>query len=290
MSNENRVAVVVDSGCSMRANYREVAELGVNIVPLEVRFYESGDWVPYLDSDLTPRDFYQKMAQSNKLPQTTGAIVGRATVLYESLGKGTDSIVSVHITSRHSVAHESALLAANQVMEANPGLSIGVIDSRLVSVGTWFLAEKAAGLSLEGYPLKDISRLVGETVPKIELMATLDTLDNLVKGGRVPALTGMLGNFLQIKPLIGFVDGQIVQLAKTRTTGKAKQELIRRVTGVTEEIVDLAILHTNNELGARELREDLAGFYPRKIQIYEAGPVLGVHAGVGAVGVALVKK
>jgi len=290
MNKENRVAVVVDSGCSMRDNFPEVKERNVSVIPLEVKFYEQNNWIPYLDSDLSPQEFYQKMAQSKILPQTSGAITGRATELYTSLDKNTDSILSIHITSRHSVAYESALLATNLMKETNPELYIEVIDSKVLSIGTWFLAEKAAQLSAEGYPLEDIKQLILETVPNIEVLATLSSLDNLIKGGRVPALTGMVGNFLHIKPLIGFVDGKIVQLSKERTAGKAKQGLISRVTGVKKEIVRLGILHTNNEQGALELQEDLAGFYPHDIPIYEAGPVLGVHAGPGAVGVALVKK
>lgn len=290
MNKENNVCVVVDSGSSMRESSPEVKEREISILPLEVKFLENGTWVPYLDSELSADEFYNKMAESKILPQTSGAVTGRASKLYESLAKESDSIISIHITAKHSVAHESALLAANLVMEANPEVVIEVIDSKIVSIGTWFLAEKAALLSAEGYPLEDIKRLLLETVPKIDLITFLPSLNNLIKGGRVPALKGMIGNLLNIKPIIGFVDGQIRELSKTRTISKAKQELVSRFIGIKEEVVKLAILHTNNEEGARELQTDLASYYPGTIPVYEAGPVLGVHAGSGAVGIALLKK
>ena len=290
MSRENRVAVVVDSGSSMRENYPEVKERDVAVLPLEVKFYENGQWVAYLDSELTADEFYRKMAEGKKLPQTSGAVTGRATELYKELGKTTKSVISIHVTSKHSVSYESALLATNLVREVDPELVIEVIDSKFVSISTWFLAEKAAALSAAGYPLEDIKRLVLEDIPKIELLTYLSTLDNLIKGGRVPAITGMLGNLMQVKPVVGFVDGQITQLSKNRTIGKAKQELVSRFADTKEEVVNLAILHTNNEQGAKELQEDLARLYPREIPIYEAGPVLGVHAGPGAVGICFLKK
>jgi len=290
MEKENRVSIVTDSGSSMRESFPEIKERGISILPLEVKFLENGRWVPYLDSELSADEFYRKMAESKTLPQTSGAVTGRAGKLYESLAEKNNSIISIHITAKHSVAHESALLAANLVMEANPEVVIEVIDSKIVSVGTWFLAEKAALLSTEGYPLEDIKKILLETVPKIDLITFLPSLDNVIKGGRVPALKGMIGNLLNIKPIIGFVDGQITELSKTRTISKAKQELVNRFTGVKEEVVKLAILHTNNEEGAKELQMDLANFYPGAIPIYEAGPVMGVHAGSGAVGIAFLKK
>jgi len=290
MSIENRTAVVVDSGCSMRVSFTEAVENEVSILPLELKFLENGNWMPYLDSELSPDQFYRKMSESKILPQTSGAITGRASKLYEELAKNTNSIISIHITSRHSVAFESALLAANLVKELNPEVLIEVIDSKFISVATWFLAEKAAQLSAEGYPLEDIKLQLLEMIPKIDLITYLPSLDNLIKGGRVPALTGMIGNLLQIKPVIGFVDGQITELAKSRTIGKAKMELISRFEGTKEEVLKLAILHTNNEEGALELQTDISEYYPRNIPIYEAGPVLGVHAGPGAVGFAILKK
>lgn len=290
MGTEKNISIVVDSGSSMRENYPEVIENQVSVLPLEIKFYENGNWVPYLDSEISSEDFYSRMSQSEKLPQTSGAVTGRALDLYKSLSGNSKGVISIHITSLHSVAYESALLAANMVKEVNPEIVIEVIDSKVVSLGTWLLAQKASLLAEQGFPIADIKRQILETIPKVEVFAMLSSLDNLVKGGRITTIAGMLGSFLQIKPIVGFVDGKITQLSKTRTQAKAKQELIHRVSGINEEIVNLTILHTNNESGATELKQDLQQFYSKDIPIYEAGPVLGVHAGPGAVGIALLKK
>ena len=290
MSTERKIAVITDSGSSIKESFPEAKENNVSIIPLEVKFYEDGKWVPYLDSNISAEEFYAKMSSSKKLPQTSGAITGRAQNLYESMSKDDKSILSIHITSKHSVAYESALLASNLVRETNPDIVIEVIDSKVVSIGTWFLAEKAAQLSAEGYPIEDIKKIILEQIPKIEVFTMLETLDNLVKGGRIPQLAGMFGSLMQIKPIVGFVDGQITQLSKSRTTSKAMQEIIHRVEGVNEIITNLAIIHTNNPQGANEIKEQLQKFYPKPIPVYEAGPVLGVHVGVGGVGIALLKK
>ncbi|HAS68646.1 TPA: hypothetical protein DCS00_00550 [Candidatus Collierbacteria bacterium] len=156
MNKENNVCVVVDSGSSMRESSPEVKEREISILPLEVKFLENGTWVPYLDSELSADEFYNKMAESKILPQTSGAVTGRASKLYESLAKESDSIISIHITAKHSVAHESALLAANLVMEANP--EVAYRSDRLENCFYWYLvlgreSSSAIGrrLSTRGY-------------------------------------------------------------------------------------------------------------------------------------------
>ena len=288
MSKE-RVAVVTDSGCSRTQEEEQVKELGVVILPLEIKFFQKGEWVICSDKDISPQEFYTRMRAEKQLPQTSGSVLGPAIENYERLSRETNSIISIHLTSRHSVAYQSACNAANYVMDGKPGLAIEIIDSRSLSLGTWFLAEMAAQMAGQGASLKEIQQETLATVPKIDLWATLSTLENAIKGGRLPFLVGYLGNVFKLKPILRLIDGEFKDVGKIRTTFKARQELVKRVEGENAEIIKMAVIHTNDPQAAQQVQQELARFYHQQISIYEAGPVLGVHGGEGAVGVVFQK-
>ncbi len=284
MNPEGKVAVITDSGSSIRPENKEAQLYQVTILPLELKFFENGQYVPYSDFEISPAEFYQRIRNSQRLPQTSGAISG---LVYETclrLSEITNRIISIHITSKHSVAYSSALTGADLAQKEKPELLVEVIDSKTVSLGTWFLVELAARLSQEGASLEEIKQEVLKTIPKIQLLATLATFENVIKGGRVPSLAGHLSDILQVKPILGFVDGEVTQLGLARTIQKAKKELIARVQR-EKTITKLAIIHTNDQQSALEIQERLAEFYSNKIPIYDAGPVLGVHGGEGVVGI-----
>lgn len=289
MNPERKVAVVTDSSVSIRPEDKEAQELGVAIVPLRISFFENGQFVDYADLDIETEEFYQKMRASKRLPQTSGAVPGRIAEVYKKLGEETKAIISIHITSEHSVAWQSAVLGAKSAREEIPELLIEVIDSKQISLGTWFSVAHAAKLAQDGAGLEEIKEEVLEIIPKIGFLVTLSTLENIIKGGRVPALAGRLGSILGIMPILTIKDGELQEVGKVRTVSRARRELVRRVEGEKEEIVKMAILHTHDYEGAREVREALAEFYPKHIPIRDAGPVLGVHGGEGAVGIVFQK-
>jgi len=289
MSIEKEVRVITDSGSSIRGESLLAKEIEVASVPLDIKFFENNNWVTYQDGEISPEEFYHKMRLSNKLPQTSGAIPGKLLKLYDSYAKEEHPIISIHITSRHSTVWESAILASNMAKEINDHLLIEVIDSKQVSLATWFLVEQAAALAKQGFPLEDIKKITLETIPKIEVFTSLHTLENLVKGGRLSSAANYLGSKLQLRPVAGIVDGEIKLQSVHHTDKKVQAELINRVERVNGEIVKLAILHTNFPEGAQILKEKLATVYPNEIGIYEAGPVLGVHIGEKGLGIALQK-
>lgn len=299
MSTENKPEIVSDTGCFIRREGSTSQEYGVNYAPLGISFFENGEWLTYDDSDISPEDFYARMNNSEKLPKTSGAITGKLISIYDSAIKEDRSSISIHITSKHSAVYSSAVLAKSIVEEKypqifnkkKPHLYIEVIDSKQISVAGGFLAEKAVALANEGYPIKDICKIILETIPKTEIFTTLNSFENVVKGGRLPAAIGAIGDKLQIKPFIAVVDGEmkVIKRSLTRTNRNAHKELVRRVENTTGDIVKLAVVHTNNLLGAEELKKSLSQIYSGAIEIFEAGPVLGVHAGAGGLGIALQK-
>jgi len=289
MNPEQKVAIVTDSASSMRPEYSKVQELKVSLIPLEISFLKDRKIIPYSDFEITSEELYQKMRNSKTLPQTSGGIIGKAIETYKRLANETNSIISIHITSKHSTAYSSAFMAATQVMETKPELSIEVIDSKSVSLGIWFLAEQAAKLAQQGANLEEIKKKVLETIPKIGFLATPATLKNVIKGGRVPFLKGHAGNFLKIRPILGLTDGKLEEVAKTIGTGRARREIVNKIKNENNQIIKMGVFHTNDPKAAEKVRKRLAKFYSGEIPIYEAGPVIGVHAGEGTVGVVFQK-
>jgi DegV family protein with EDD domain len=295
MSKET-VAVITDSGSSIRPESSLAKELDVISVPLNVKFLEINaqgklDWVSYEDSDTElPSDtFYQKMAQSSKLPQTSGAIPGKLFKHYEELVAQDRPIISIHITARHSEAYGSAALASKMTKEKYPHALIEVVDGKNVSIGTWFLVELAAKLANEGYPLKDINKIVLEAIPNIHLTASLSTFKNAVAGGRLNPAAGFVGSSLHLRPTVALVSGKIEFQGVTRTAGGAQKELISRVENTKEDITKLAVVHTNFLEGAIAFRKGLAKIYSGNIGIHEAGPLLGVHTGEKCLAVVIME-
>lgn len=290
MTPERQAAVVTDSGCSLWPEDPLVEELSIKIAPLQVTFIEDGKPVVYGDYDLSPDDFYQKMASSKSLPTTSGAITGPLIEIYKELAENTQNIISIHITSKHSQAYSSAVLAARKAKEEIPELSIEVIDSRQLSFGLWFPVAQAARLAQEGKSLEEIKMAVLETIPQVKLYAALASLENLKKGGRLSKHQAFLASVLQLKLIIGLdgggeQSGEILPVSRVRTFKQAKKQLVELVKQ-EEEIVKLAVLHTNEKEVAEEVRNMLGEFYKQEIIIREAGSALGVHAGPGAVGIA----
>ncbi len=287
MSIENKVAVVTDTSCSIHPESSLAKELGVNIVPLDIKFFENGQWISLPDTNISAKDFYQKMRSQEKLPQTSGALTGRVSKIYEKFGEEHRPIISLHITAQHSTVWESALLGSKIATEKYPHLLIEVIDSKQISLGIWFLVEQAVKLANEGYPLEDIKNQILQSIPKTDLFISLSTLDNVIKGGRLPSAAGYIGSKLSLKPIIGLDNGKMKIQGISRTETKAQREMIKRVENTKGDIIKLAIIHTNFPEGAQLLKDNLSGIYSNDISIFEAGPVLGVHAGEKAVGIAL---
>jgi len=286
MTPQHKVAVVTDSCSSVRPEDELANRYEVVIIPVDIKFFEGGRYVPYSDLEISPKEFYQRMRASEKLPQTSGAITGRIAKAFERLSTETDSIISIHVTSKHSVAWESALLGKKLAQEKIPGLLIEVIDSKHISFGLWFLVEHAAVLSQKGANLEQIREELLQMIPHIHLLAVLESFENLKRGGRADDLVkAHLASLLSIYPVIGLKGGKLVQFARARSPEKARKKMIEMI-GDSGKLVRMAVLHTNIPGMAEEVKASLQKIYKGEIPIYEAGPVLGVHAGEGAVGVA----
>ena len=287
MGAERKIAIATDSGSSMRPEFSEVKKLGITIAPLQVVFFENGQYVQYSDLDLTPDQFYEKMRASSKPPLTVGRVPGTFMETFGKLARETDSIISINVTSKHSGVYQSAMDAKDDLKEEFPNVEIGVIDSQQISLGEWFLVKFAKELLKQGVKYDEIISLVNEERSKIHMNIVLETLENVRLGGRANEIVNQIlkiASVFPIKPILGLKEGKLVLVGQERTTNLARKRMIEMV-GDAGPLEEVAVVHTNAPVLAEQIRVSLSKIFTKEIPVREAGPVLGVHAGPGGVGV-----
>jgi DegV family protein with EDD domain len=270
------VRVVTDSAADLDADLAR--DLGVQVVPLTIRFGVE----EFVDrQDLTPAEFYARCAASAVLPETAAPSPGAFAAAFRALlDDGADTVVCVNLSSGLSATMQSAQNAAR----ALEGRDVRVIDSRSVTWGLGSQVVAAAHAANDGASADEVVRIVEDMVPRTRVFGSLDTLENLKKGGRIGNAQALLGTLLSIKPLVAVADGVVEEAGKARTRSKALKVLVDKVAeaGTVE---NLAVMHGQ----APDLEEFLAllsAVHPRdQIHVGDIGATIGVHAGPRVMGV-----
>jgi fatty acid-binding protein DegV len=253
------IGIVTDSSCDLPDDLVEA--LGIEVVPLSIRF---GDEELIDREQLTTAEFWARCATSSELPSTAAPSPGRFEQAYRDLvARGADGIVVVTLSGALSATMQSAELAARTV--AADGIDVRLVDSRSVSLGLGTIAQACAEAARDG--------------------ADIDTIENLRKGGRIGNAKALLATALSIKPLIEVANGVVEQHGKQRTRSKALTFLVDKVASYRGRIDYLAVLHADcSDVDA--FVERLQPLTDGEIVVGQIGPVIGTHAGRGAIGVA----
>jgi DegV family protein with EDD domain len=236
------------------------------------------------------RDEFLRWLETAKiLPTTASPGPGDYLTQYESLAneQGVLEIVSIHMTSRGSGAYQAAKVAQSMAQERLPNLRIEVIDTRNVSLCQGWMVIEAARAALAGKSLDDIVNLVKSMVPITHMIQTADTLKYLYMGGRIGRATLLVGTLLNIKPLIGMDDGEIVPLGQVRSRNRAYQAMVDMVEEAVgpKGKIKIAYVHA----GARQEVEKIKQMVEDRLTcveslIAELSPALAVHSGPGTAG------
>ncbi len=252
---------------------------GIELVPLTVRF---GAEELVDRRDLTPADFWSRLATSSELPSTAAPSPGAFEEAYRrAAADGADGVVCVTISSALSATFEAARLAADSVKDT---IDVRVVDSRAVSMAEGTVAIAAAELAAAGRSLDDVAAGAAAMVPRTRTFAALDTLDNLRKGGRIGAAQALLGSMLSIKPIIQVAGGKVEAESKQRTRGKSLRYLADKVREASP-VDHLTVMH-GGAPDVDALLDLLADVCPReKITVADVGAVIGTHAGPRVIGV-----
>ena len=271
------VRIVTDSSSDLSATL--AAALGIEIVSLSVRFGPE----EYVDrTELTVEDFYRKMAVSPHLPETAAPSPGAFDVAFRRcLDAGASAVVCVNLSSKLSATMQSAQTAAKAFEDQ---LEIHIVDSESVTMGLGMMVQMAAESALDGRPAAEIADAVRDMVARQRVWATLDTLENLKKGGRVGNAQALVGTLLSIKPCIALEHGLVEEAGRARTRKKALKWLAAKILD-EPKIERLCVLH-----GQAPDVEDFLGmlgsrFRRDQFSVGVIGPIIGAHAGPRVLGV-----
>jgi len=271
------VFVVTDSSCDLEQD--EIDPFNIEIVPLTIRFGNE----EFSDrQDLSVEDFYRRMASSQDLPQTACPSPGAFEQAFRSAAEaGAEAVVCLTISSDLSTTFQSALTAA---AACEGRILVHVIDSRTVSSGLGTLVLEAAKEGKAGADVGTVLQRVSDLIPRTHVIAALNTLENLKKGGRIGGATAMVGSLLSIKPVIDLSGGVVHEAGKARTRKRALQMLAERM-GAAGSIERVAVM----QCGAPDIEQFLeliAPQFPREaIRMGTLGAVVGVHGGSQMIGV-----
>lgn len=273
--NEQQVLVVTDSTSDLPESLS--TGLGITVVPLRVAFGEE----TFRDGiDLTPTAFLDRLTHSQVLPKTSQPpVTDFEDVFRQAIDRGQD-VVCITLSSQLSGTWNAARLAAESVDTDR----IRVIDSRSVTMQLGLVAVAAARVASQGGSLDEVAAEATAAIDRVKLVAVLQTLDYVYKGGRIGKASQLVGSALAIKPILSVVDGVLVPVERIRTWKKA----VARLPGMIPPTpTDIAVLHSRNEADARELIDRLRASYPEtRFSLGYAGAVISTYAGPGAVGIA----
>jgi DegV family protein with EDD domain len=273
------IKIVTDSTADLPPALAE--ELGITIVPLYVRFGNE----TYRDRvDITEDEFYQRLMNDPVHPSTSQPTPQDFANVYRELSKQADGIVSIHISGKLSGTCNSALQAKELVAAECP---VEVVDSEMVSMGLGLLATEAATIANSGKGLQQVVEEVKQSISSTHVWALFDTLKYLALGGRIGKAKALLGTILNIKPLLVVKDGEMAPASQARTRAKGIGMLYDYVNTVTD-IQDLSVVYSTTPDEAQVLADRIGAIFDRsRIRLARLGPALGVHAGPGALAVAL---
>jgi len=276
------VKIVTDSSCDLPAEL--VQELGITVVPLYVRF---GEEVYREQVDISLDEFYQRLEHGPIHPVTIQPSPQDFVTAYQKVAPEADGIVSIHISSVLSGTCNSALQGKKLLEKDFP---IEVVDSQIITVGLGLICMAAAKMAKAGQGLQEVVEEVRQMLPNIHLLALLDTLKYLQKGGRIGKAKALLGSILNVKPMITLKEGEVVPAGQARSRSKGIERLFSFVESASN-IDDLALAYNTTPDEAQALAERLGSIFTKEaVKVVRLGTTLGVHMGPGGLAIGIREK
>lgn len=278
------ITLITDSTCDLLP--KDLEKRGIRFASLKVLFGEE----EFIDKvSLTNEAFYDRMRQAQALPTTSQVNPNEFVELFqEELDKG-NQIIGLFISSELSGTYNAASIA-KLMLESD---DIHLVDSRTTSFGLALLVHKAQDLIDEGLEIKEVVEAIKPYIENSQLYGMLDNLTNLKKGGRLPSSHAVIGNLLNLKPIIEVKEGVVEVANKARGAKKGMQWMIDKLleTFPNGKIDTLGVAYANDLEKLRQFKM----FLMSKIEVenfveIQIGTVVGTHTGEGAVGIAYFKN
>ena len=277
------VAIITDSTACLPPDLAE--RYGIGIVPLHLIF-GGRTFVDSMTADT--HGFYELLRTSPGRPTTAAPSPGMFLRAIGEAARTADSVLCVTVSKQFSAMYDSARQAIELARAESPGLDVRIVDSRNAAMAQGFVVLEAARAAQAGAGIDAVVARVEEMATRVTLLAMLDTLTYLARGGRVPRVAAWAAGMIQVKPIVRFTASDIRLLARTRTRRRALARMVDILSELTAgRPVHLAVHHANAPADAERLltearrRVDVAEAY-----VSEFTQVMGVHTGPGLAGFA----
>ncbi|MBJ8106357.1 MULTISPECIES: DegV family protein [Bacillus] len=272
-----KIKIVTDSTADL--SQEVIEKYDIHVLPLSI----SVNGQTYLDRvDLQPDEFIEEMAKSEELPKTSQPAMGTFVEMYEKLGEDGSEVLSIHMTGGMSGTVATANSAASMT-----DTKVTVVDSQFISHALAYQVIEAAKLAKEERSLEEILTRIEEVRKNTRLYVVVDTLENLVKGGRIGKGKAFIGSLLNIKPIANLDGGAYNPVTKVRSQGQIVKTLTKLFEQDTagKSIKAVGIPHAKAMPLAESMKaaiEKASGF--AQSEIFYTTPVISTHTGPGAIG------
>ncbi len=278
------IRIVIDSTADLAPG----REIHFTVIPMTVRFGQE-EFVQGVT--LSNTQFYEKLADCRELPTTSQATPYQFETAFREAIEAGDQVLVITLSAKLSGTYQSAMAAAAEF----PG-QVFVVDSTSVAIGTGILAELALQLVRSGMSAAEIAAELTVQRENICIIAMLDTLEYLKKGGRISSAVALAGGLLGIKPVVGMKDGGVAILGKARGSKQGNNMLVQQIHAVGGVNFEKPLLLGYTGLSDALLRQyirDSAALWEENTDSLPStliGSVVGTHVGPGAVAVAFFKR
>ncbi len=275
-----KIRIITDSASDIPQN----AYKNITVLPMTIRF----DDKEYLDGiNLSTKQFYEMLIESDQLPTTSLISPGAFEDAYKTAIQNDEQIVVITVSGKLSGTFQSATLAAAEYPN-----DIVVIDSKTVAVGEQILVLLAQDLINRGLTLSEIAVELENQREKIHVLAVLDTLEYLKKGGRISSTVAFVGGALSLKPVVTTLNGEVKMIGKARGSKNGNNYLVNEIksTGGVDFSKPLSLGYTGlDDTILRKYIDDSYTLWEGNegaLKISPIGPTIGTHVGPGAIAVA----
>lgn len=279
---KSKIALVTDSTCDLPQHL--IDEYQIHVIPFYLSFGDN----QFLDKvTITPEKFYTLLKTHKELPKSSQPPLKHVQNLFSFLSSHYESIVVVNISDKLSGAYKMSQNASSLVQNKK----ISVINSKHLSASLGLIVLRAAKEIHKGKSHDEIVRSVEEWISQTQILVDIQTLKYMVRGGRVSPMKGFLSKILNLKPMISLdSEGRGVAYGKSFSRKDSMKKIIQRIQEITQNrgLWNYALVHAQNRERAERYAEKIREFLHRDpAYIVDISPVVGVHNGIGAVGIAL---
>lgn len=279
-----KVAIVTDTTACVPQEY--VTQLGIEVVPVQLII----DKTTYRDGiDITPAEFYTLLRQAKKTPTTASTPPQPYLDAFSLASQRAPGILCLTEPARFSAMFTSALVAKNIAQETFKDVAIEVMECTTAAAGLGLVVLAASRAAALGKTLAEVKEIAGDVMPRVNLFATLDTLQYLVDSGRVPQAAALVNSILNLKPIFTLNHADAHTVALPRTMESAMDRMLKLMEKAVPggKSLRVAVMHADALEHAAIFEDRIASrFDCREIFITEFTPVMGVHTGPGLIGAA----